>query len=125
MIMLDLADLLRIADRVIGPGYAVRDLGLLDSAAARPRATVFGQDAYPTIHQKAAALLQSVVSNHALIDGNKRLGLAAVIVFYGVNGYHLTLDNDGAYDLIIDLAAGQLTDVQDIAARLERGVSTS
>ncbi len=86
---------------------------------------LYCQDAYPTIHQKAAALLQSVVSNHALIDGNKRLGLAAVIVFYGVNGYELTLDNDGAYALIIDLAVGQLTDVQDIAARLERGVSTS
>ena len=125
MIMLDLADLLRIAGWVIGPDYAVRDFGLLDSAAARPQATVFGQDAYPTIHDKAAALLQSVVSNHALIDGNKRLGLAAVIVFYGVNGYRLTLDNDGAYDLIIAVAAGNLTNVQEIAARLEAGVETA
>ena len=122
MIMLSLNDLLRIAGRVIGPDYAVRDFGLLDSAAARPRATVFGQDAYPSIHEKAAALLQSVVSNHALIDGNKRLGLAAVIVFYGVNGYRLTLDNDGAYDLIMALAAGKLTDVREIAGRLEGGV---
>ena len=121
MIMLDLADLLRIARRVIGPDVAVRDFGLLDSAAARPRATVFGNDAYPTIHEKAAALLQSVVSNHALIDGNKRLGLAAVIVFYGVNGYRLTLDNGGAYDLIIAVAAGHLADVQEIAIRLEHG----
>lgn len=118
MIMLTLADLLRIAGRVIGPDLAVRDFGLLDSATARPRATVFGEDAYPSIHQKAAALLQSVVSNHALVDGNKRLGLAAVIVFYGVNGYRLTLDNDGAYDLIISLASGELRDVQQIADRL-------
>lgn len=121
--MLDLADLLRIAGRVIDPDYAVRDFGLLDSAVARPRATVFGQDAYPSIHEKAAALLQSVVSNHALVDGNKRLGLAAVIVFYGVNGYRLTLDNDGAFDLIIAVAAGELNDVQQIAARLADGTS--
>jgi len=123
VIMLDLADLLRIAGRVIDPDYAVRDFGLLDSAVARPRATVFGQDAYPSIHEKAAALLQSVVSNHALVDGNKRLGLAAVIVFYGVNGYRLTLDNDGAFDLIIAVAAGELNDVQQIAARLADGTS--
>jgi len=121
MIMLDLSDLIRIANRVVGPQMAVRDYGLLDSAAARPRATVFGDDAYPTIHQKAAALLQSVVSNHALVDGNKRLGLAAVIVFYGVNGYWLTLDNDGAYDLVIAVASGELPDVQEIARRLESG----
>jgi len=118
MILLTLADLLRIAGRVVGPDIAVRDFGLLDSAAARPRATVFGADAYPSIHEKAAALLQSVVSNHALVDGNKRLGLAAVIVFYGVNGYRLTLDNDGAYDLIISVAASELNDVREIAARL-------
>ena len=108
----------RVAGRVVGPDVAVRDFGLLDSAAARPRATVFGADAYPSIHEKAAALLQSVVSNHALVDGNKRLGLAAVIVFYGVNGYRLTLDNDGAYDLIISVAASELNDVREIAARL-------
>ena len=62
-------------------------------------------------------MLQSVVSNHALVDGNKRLGLAAVIVLYGVNGYRLILDNDGAYDLIISLASGELRDVQQIADR--------
>lgn len=123
MIMLTLADLLRIAGRVVGPDVAVRDFGLLDSAVARPRATVFGEDAYPSIHEKAAALLQSVVSNHALVDGNKRLGLAAVIVFYGVNGYRLTLDNDGAYNLITDVASGALRDVQHIADRLAAGTA--
>lgn len=121
MIMLTLADLIRIASRVVGPDLAVRDYGLLESAAARPRATVFGEDAYPGIHEKAAALLQSVVSNHALIDGNKRLALAAVIVFYGVNGYRLTFDNDGAYNLIMEVASGALRDVQQIAHRLRSG----
>ncbi len=118
MIMLTLADLLRIAGRVVGPDVAVRDFGLLDSAVVRPRATVFGEDAYPHIHQKAAALLQSVVSNHALVDGNKRLGLAAVIVFYGVNGYRLTLGNDEAYDLIIAVASGGLREVRQLAEKL-------
>lgn len=117
MIMLDLADLLRIAGRAIGTDFVVRDFGLLDSAAARSHATAFGEDAYPTIHERAAALLQSVVSNHAMIDGNKRLGLAAVIAFYGVNGYRLTLDNNGAYDLIMALASGELNDVQEIGTR--------
>lgn len=116
--MLDLADLLRVARRVIGPDLAIRDYGLLDSAAARPKTTVFWQDAYPTIHEKAAALLHSTVSNHALVDGNKRLGLAAVIVFYGINGYRLTFDNDAAFELIMEIAAGSLSDVQPIADRL-------
>jgi death on curing protein len=73
--MLDLSDLLRIGRRVIGPDVAIRDYGLLDSASARLNATVFGRDAYPTIHEKAGALLHSLVSNHALVDGSKRLGL--------------------------------------------------
>ena len=91
MIYLDLEDLLRIAARVVGDEVQVRDAGLLESAAHRPRTTVFGADAYPDVHDKAAALLHSVVSNHALVDGNKRLGLAAVIAFLGLNGWRLTL----------------------------------
>ena len=82
-----------------------------------------GKNAYNGIHQKAAALLQSVVSNNALIDGNKRLGLVAVIVFYGVNGYRLTMDNDEAYDLIIAVASGELRDVQQLADRLAAGTT--
>ena len=73
-------DLLSIAEEVLGTS-AVRDVGLLDSAAHRPQASVFGQDAYPTIHEKAAALLDAVVRHHALVDGNKRLGWAATVVF--------------------------------------------
>lgn len=124
MIYLDTEDLLHIADRVLDGNVAVRDAGLLASAAARPQTTVFGQDAYPTLHEKAAALLQSVVGNHALVDGNKRLGLAATIAFLGINGWHLTLSEDEAYDLVIDVAAGVETEVSAIAARLAAG-STS
>ena len=115
MIFLDLEDLLRIAQRVIGPGVAVRDYGLLDSAVVRPRTAVFGQDAYVTIHEKAAALVHSVVSNHGLIDGKKRLGLAAVVVFYGVNGARLVMSNDEAYDFIMAVASGDLSEIAEIA----------
>jgi death-on-curing protein len=96
----------------------VRDIGLLEAAVARPQATVFGADAYPDLDTKAAALLHSLARNHALLDGNKRLSLAAVIAFYGVNGRRLTLTNDGAYDLVIAVATGQLDSAEEIAARL-------
>jgi death-on-curing protein len=121
VIYLDLEDLLRVASRVVGGNVQVRDIGLLESAAHRPRTTVFGADAYPKIHDKAAALLHSVVSNHALVDGNKRLGLAAVIAFLGMNGWQLTLTNDEAYDLVIAVASGELSDVQTIAEALVAG----
>lgn len=121
MIYLDLEDLLHVARRVVGGSVQVRDAGLLESAAQRPRATVFGSDAYPGIHDKAAALLHSIVCNHALVDGNKRLGLAAVIAFLGLNGWRLTLTNDGAYDLVIAVASGELSDVPTIAGALVAG----
>lgn len=118
MIFLTLPELLHIAQRTLGPDYAVRDHGLLEAALARPQATAFGKDAYPDLDAKAAALLHSIARNHALIDGNKRLALAAIIAFYGLNGRRLTLTNDAAYDLVISVAAGQLDAVDDIAAML-------
>ena len=120
MIYLDLEDLLRIAARVVGE-VQVRDAGLLESAALRPRATVFGAAAYPEVHEQAAALLHSVVSNHALVDGNRRLGLAAVIAFLGLNGWRLTLSNAEAYDLVISVAADELSDVSTISVALVAG----
>lgn len=117
LIFLDLEDLLRIAERVL-PAVEVRDGGLLAAAAARPRASAFEDDAYPTLHEKAAALLHSLVRTQALVDGNKRLGLAAVIALYGLNGLRLTLSNDEAYDLVMAVAAGQLDDISAIVKRL-------
>jgi death-on-curing protein len=111
-------ELLYIAARAIGAEPAVRDYGLLEAAAARPQATAFGAEAYPGLDAKAAALMHSLARNHALIDDNKRLALAAVIAFYGVNGRRLTLTNDEAYQLTMDVAAGDLDAVGDIAARL-------
>jgi death-on-curing protein len=105
---LTVEDLLSIAEEILG-SPAVRDIGLLDSAAHRPLASAFGQDAYPTIHEKAAALLDAVVRHHALVDGNKRLGWAAAAVFYDLNGIDLDPPSvDEAVDLVVAVAAGTM-----------------
>ncbi len=117
MIYLSVEDLVLVAERVIGPNL-IRDQGLLSSAAARPQASAFGEDAYSRLPEKAAALLHSVAMNHALIDGNKRLALAAAIAFLGLNGWRLTLTNDAAYDLVIAVASGAIRDVATIAAAI-------
>jgi death on curing protein len=115
---LTLAALLRIAQRVCGQDVQVRDAGLLESALARPRAGMYGQDAYPSIHGKAAALLHSLVSNHALVDGNKRLGWQAAVVFLWINGHDVLAPEDDAFDLVMAVAAGELEDVERIAEAL-------
>ena len=112
---LDLEDLLALV-RALGAG-PVRDLGLLDAAGVRPRSSAFGQDAYPTLEQKAAALLHSLVRTHALVDGNKRLGWLAATVFLDLNGQAVDLAEDDAFDLVMTVAQGEL-DVDEIAARL-------
>jgi death-on-curing protein len=119
VIYLNLEDLLHVASRTLGAAPEIRDVGLLESALARPQASAWGEDAYSTIHEKAAALLHSLARNHALVDGNKRLALAATIAFYGMNGMRLTLTNDQAYELIIEIASGALNDVPEIASVLE------
>ncbi len=123
MIHLDLDDLLHIAARTLAD-VQVRDAGLLESAAARPWSTAFGEDVYPSIHGKAAALLHSVARNHALVDGNKRLALAATSAFCGLTGIRLTLTNDEAYELVIAVSSGELDDVESITSRLEDAVTT-
>lgn len=123
MIYLTPAELLHVAERATGGEVAVRDRGLLASAAARPRTTVFGEDAYPAVEEKAAALMHSLAHNHALADGNKRLALAGAIAFLGINGYRLTLSNNDAYDLTVAVAAGELDDVATIAERTGAAIS--
>ena len=91
-------------------------------ALARPQAAALGKDAYPSLDAKAAALLHSLARNHALIDGDKQLGLAAVIAFCGLNGRRLTLTNDHAYDLVIKAAAGELDQIEEISA-IPRGAT--
>ena len=99
----------------------VRDAGLLDSAAARPQASVFGEDAYPTQLLKAAALLHSICNNHALVDVNKRLTWLAALAFLQVNGVRIEMEDDAAFNLVMRVAEGQL-DVPEIAQLLEDGV---
>jgi death-on-curing protein len=109
---------LRIARAAVGGPVEVRDIGLLDAAVHRPRASVLGQDAYPELLDKAGALLHSLASNHPLVDGNKRLAWLAVYVFCAKNGDELDPADDDAYELVIAVASGSLSDVGAIAARL-------
>ncbi len=119
---LDLDDLLRLAERLLGSPVPVRDVGLLGAAAARPQTSVFGEDAYPDVWTKAAALLQSIVKNHPLVDGNKRLGWLAAAVFLELNGVEATAaGNDAVYELVMTVAAGD-HDVDDIAAMLRSAI---
>lgn len=117
-LFLTVEEALAIAAAATGGPVQLRDAGLLEAALARPRATVFGADAYPTLHEKAAALLQSLVGNDPLVDGNKRLGFAATAVFLAVNGSPLRLSEDEAYDLAIDVASGATSALGEIAVRL-------
>ncbi len=112
---LELEDLLALV-RVLGAG-PVRDLGLLDSAAGRPQSSAFGEEAYPTLPLKAAALLHSLARNHTLVDGNKRLAWLATVVFLDINGAAPDVDDDSAFTLVMDVAAGA-ADVGEIAERL-------
>ncbi|MFE9253108.1 type II toxin-antitoxin system death-on-curing family toxin [Streptomyces sp. NPDC007088] len=102
-----------------GTRIAVRDLGLLSSALHRPQSQVFGVEAYTDLCEKAAGLLQSLAVNRPLTDGNKRLAWMCTVVFLDFNGTEtLAVDQDDAYKLVIEVATGDLDDVQLIAARL-------
>ena len=115
---LTLPALLRIAQRACGENVQIRDIGLLESALARPAATMYGQEAYPSIFGKAAALLHSLVSNHALVDGNKRLAWQATVVFLWINGQDVDAPEDDAFDLVIAAASGKISNVETIATAL-------
>jgi death-on-curing protein len=117
---LGVEDLLALVrDLHTGP---VRDIGLLEAAAARPRASLFGEDAYPTLALKGAALLHSFVRNHALVDGNKRIGWLACLVFLDINGVEIDITDDQAFELVMDVATGD-ADLAEIVERL--GLETS
>jgi death-on-curing protein len=123
VIYLTLEESLGVASRVMDCEVKLRDVGLLEAAVARPRASAFGADAYPDLHSKTGALLLSICQNHALIDGNKRLALAGTIVMLGVNGWKLTLTNDEAYSLVTAVTSGDLTEVAEVAEQLRNGSS--
>ena len=121
--VLSLADLLDIVTALrIGP---VRDLGLLNAAALRPQTTLMGQDAYRSTAAKAAALLESLAKNHALIDGNKRLGWAACSVILSLNALEIseTVSNDDVYDLVVAVASSRVT-LEQVCASLSEWTAT-
>ncbi|MFJ2029916.1 type II toxin-antitoxin system death-on-curing family toxin [Streptosporangium sp. NPDC087985] len=115
---LTLEQVLDLAELVIGDALAIRDLGLLDSAVHRPRASMFGQDAYPDLFTKAASLLQSLAINRPLVDGNKRLAWLATDTFLRFNGVEVDADDNEVYDLVVGVAAGDIDDLKLIAAML-------
>jgi death-on-curing protein len=115
---LDLDDLLEIAREAVGGDVSVRDYGLLESALARPSASAFGQDAYPDLHLKAAALLHSLARNHALVDGNKRLAWTACRTFLAINGQWISAPEDERFDFVIRVATGVTSDLDKIAEQL-------
>jgi death-on-curing protein len=116
---LDVEDLIDLAKLLLGDPPPIRDVGLLAAAVARPQATVFGEDAYPDVWTKAAALLESVVNNHALVDGNKRLGWLATAVFLELNAVPITTAaNDDVYELVMRVAGGHPPGVEEISERL-------
>jgi death-on-curing protein len=117
---LDLDDLYVVIERALGTRHAVRDAGLLEAAVARPRASLFGVDeVYPGLAGKAAALLHSLVTTHPLVDGNKRVGLTAMLLFYGLDGSRLEATDDQLFDLVMAVADGTLSEVAEIAGVLQ------
>jgi death-on-curing protein len=117
---LDLDDLVDMTRALVGDPPPIRDLGLLEAAAARPKTSVLGEDAYPDLWTKAAALLQSIVGNHPLVDGNKRLGWTAAAAFLEINGVDISrAENGDVYDLVTGVAT-QSPEVEEIAQALRR-----
>ncbi|MBO8196286.1 type II toxin-antitoxin system death-on-curing family toxin [Streptomyces oryzae] len=113
---LDEEDVLSIAEITLGSRPGIREWGLLASAVQRPRSSAFGEDAYPGLYEKAAALLHSIAGNHSLVDGNKRTGWAAAMVFLDLNGLRLMepLDEDKAEAFVLDVAQSRL-EIHEIA----------
>ncbi len=104
-VYLEIEDAYYIID---GFGFHIRDAGLLGSALARPATTIMGDDAYSSLAKKAAALLESLARNHALIDGNKRTAWTLMVAFLGLNGYRHDFDTETAFDLVVGVASGSI-----------------
>jgi death-on-curing protein len=118
-VYLDSEDVLAIAAAAVDDqDVVVRDLGLLESAVHRPSAAMFGQEAYPDLFGKAAALLQSLAVNHPFIDGNKRTAWTCCMVFLAMNEVQLRPDIDAGERLVIAVSTGQMDEVKTISEAL-------
>ncbi|MBI3378122.1 MAG: type II toxin-antitoxin system death-on-curing family toxin [Nitrospirae bacterium] len=102
-----------------GGSHGIRDLGLLQSAVARPMATFGGEDLYPNIFQKAAALMESLVKNHPFIDGNKRTAISSTGLFLRINGFNLETSQKELEDFTLNMATGKAS-VTDTAKWFKR-----
>jgi death on curing protein len=114
---LTVAEILRLHALEVGADVGLRDRHLLEAAAERPQQSAFGDDAYPDLASKAAALLDSLVRNHPFVDGNKRIGVLASFVFAELNGYEIDADNDEVVDTVLDLITRTI-DFDELVARL-------
>ncbi len=119
---LDREDVLTAIEARLGRPPEIRDHGVLEAALHRPQATWYGQDIYPDLDTKAAALLLSLVGNGPLVEGSKRMGWIATRLFYVLNGRDLRMPADQAYELVVRIAAGEEDDVAEVAATLRRWV---
>lgn len=117
---LELADILKLGREIIAD-FRVREIGLLESAVARPKTSVFGEDAYLTFAEKTAALLHSIARNHALIDGNKRLAWSAARLFCLMNDLDINMKQDKAYEMVVGVAAGQI-EIDELVKILKKAI---
>ncbi len=92
-----------------GGGAGLRDRGALESAVAQPEMTFGGEDLYPTVVEKAAALGHSLIQNHPFVDGNKRVGHAAMEVFLVLNGYEISASVDEQERIVLSVASSQMS----------------
>lgn len=115
---LSLVEMMIINEEIIGGQSQLRDVDLLESAVLRPQSSAFGEDAYPSVPEKAGALFHSLARNHAFVDGNKRTSTVALILFLKLNGYRVTWEPEDALNVVLDAATGQ-TDLADITEWLQ------
>jgi death-on-curing protein len=114
----ELAAFKKQAERV---GFLVKDLGLLDSALSRPKTTLFGEDAYPALELKAAAMVESLILNRPMIDGNKRSSWFALNVFLELNGHQMAASQEEAFEYVLSVATKKL-DLQSSAEWIDQHI---
>lgn len=112
----ELSDALDVIQKL---GFYVKDVGLLDSALARPRATVFGEDVYPNLSIKAAAMSHSLIKNHALVDGNKRTTWTLMVSFLFINDFKHNFTAQEGYEWTLALATDAIT-IEEAARIIEQ-----
>lgn len=118
-VFLDLEDALSQIEFL---GFHVRDIGLVEGCLARPRTSLFGDEAYPSLSDKAAALMHSVATSHPLIDGNKRSAWALMVTFLAVNEWQVVAATDEAFEFVLHVAQSKL-DIPEISSWIHQRLS--